>query len=138
MQADAATRRGLIQALGLMRRTTPFMLLVVFASAVVASPVVLRAGDPSLDGKDYLISEQDFRDILKLCRARLGSGASKSVYNVRVLRRDTVAAYSAPTRCSRFACSCCGRREGGRLITKVTDGTSQRCLSRSSKDLTKR
>ena|SRR5437870_5163862 len=79
-----------------MRRAASFMLLLAFASAVVASPVVLRAGDPSLDGNDYLISEQDFRDILKLCRARLGSGASKSIYNVKVLRRDTVAAYFGP------------------------------------------
>lgn len=79
-----------------MRRVAPFMLLLALASAVVASPVALRAGDPSLDGKDYLISERDFRDILKLCRARLGSGASKSIYNVRVLRRDVVLAYFGP------------------------------------------
>jgi len=79
-----------------MLRAAPFMLLLVFTSAVAASPVVLRAGDPSLDGNDYLISEQDFRDILKLCRARLGSGPSKSIYNVKVLRRDTVAAYFGP------------------------------------------
>ena len=72
------------------------MLLLALAAAVLASPVALRSGDPSLDGNDYLISEQDFRNILKLCRARLGSGASKSIYNVRVLRRDTVAAYFGP------------------------------------------
>jgi hypothetical protein len=76
-----------------MQRAAPFMLLLALASAVVASPVALRGGDPALDGNDYLISEQDFRDILKLCHARLGSGASKSIYNVRVLRRDVVAAY---------------------------------------------
>src|ERR1043166_10310430 len=76
-----------------MARTTPFVLLLVFAGTVAASPVVLRPGDPSLDGKDYLISEQDFREILRLCRARLGSSSSKSVRDVMVLRRDTLAAY---------------------------------------------
>ena len=76
-----------------MARASPLILLLILAGTIAASPVVLRAGDPSLDGKDYLISEQDFREILRLCRARLGSGASKRLYNVRVLRRDTVAAY---------------------------------------------
>lgn len=50
-------------------------LFLVFAMSLVisvaASPVVLRSGDPALDGKDYLLSDRDFRAIVSAARTCL-------------------------------------------------------------------
>ncbi len=50
-------------------------LFLVFATSlavsVAASPVALRPGDPALDGKDYLLSDADFRAIVSAARACL-------------------------------------------------------------------
>ena len=54
-----------------MARAVPLIFLLLLAIPVAASPVALRPGDPALDGKDYLISEADFREILLVVRATL-------------------------------------------------------------------
>jgi hypothetical protein len=54
-----------------MARAVPLIFLLLLAIPVAASPVALRPGDPALDGKDYLISEADFRKILLVVRATL-------------------------------------------------------------------
>ncbi len=54
-----------------MPRFVPLLLLVSLAVSVAASPVVLRPGDPALDGKDNLLSDADFHAIVAAARAFL-------------------------------------------------------------------
>ena len=61
---------------------------------VDASPVVLRSGDPALDGKDYLLSEADFRALLALARAHLaGFRPRPSIYRITVISATEVHAW---------------------------------------------
>jgi len=58
-----------------MRVASAILALLFLASCAVA-PVgepraVARIGDPPLDGKDYLLSEADFREILRVARTSL-------------------------------------------------------------------
>ena len=62
-----------------------------FASQPRASP---RPGDPALDGKDYLLSEADFRAIIAVARAWLAkTHPSFSVRRVHVITRNQVEVY---------------------------------------------
>ena len=58
-----------------MGRAVPVLLLMSLLGSAEASPIVLRPGDPALDGKDYLISEQDFRAVIDVTRKRLAKVA---------------------------------------------------------------
>jgi hypothetical protein len=51
-----------------MARVVPVLLLVLLLVSAGASPVSLRPGDPALDGKDYLLSDADFRAIVLAAR----------------------------------------------------------------------
>jgi hypothetical protein len=52
-----------------MRRTAGSLLIILFyCSAIAASPVIFRPGDPAIDGSDYLLSEADFRAVLRIVR----------------------------------------------------------------------
>ncbi len=66
--------------------------------SVAASPVALRPGDPALDGKDYLISEQDFRAIVSAARACLKSKApALNARRVHVITATKVEVFLGPT-----------------------------------------
>lgn len=54
-----------------MARVVSLFLLLSLLVSAGASPVALRPGDPALDGKDYLISDADFRAILRTVREAL-------------------------------------------------------------------
>jgi hypothetical protein len=77
-----------------------FMLVtLVLALSARASPVALRAGDPALDGKDYLISEADFRSILSAGRDHLSKLRPRpSIYRVTVVSAGEVHALYAVER----------------------------------------
>jgi hypothetical protein len=51
-----------------MSRVVPLLLLIALLISAGASPVALRPGDPTLDGKDSLISDADFRAIVSVAR----------------------------------------------------------------------
>ena len=73
-----------------MRGVLVFLLMSLLVSAS-ASPVVLRSGDPSLDGKDYLLSESDFRALLAVARQHLASFRPRpSIYRVTVVNATEV------------------------------------------------
>lgn len=68
-----------------------FVILVLTFASVAFQP---RAGDPALDGKDYLISEADFRSILNVARVWLSrTHPSFTVRRVHVVTHDRVEAY---------------------------------------------
>jgi hypothetical protein len=82
-----------------MARTSRLLLLALiaigsftaFASDLRPSP---RPGDPALDGKEYLISEADFRAVLAVARAWLTrTHPSFSVRRVHVVTHDSVEVY---------------------------------------------
>jgi hypothetical protein len=81
-----------------MSRTVPVFLLMSVAVSLAASPVVLRPGDPTLDGKDYLISDGDFRAIVSAARACLKSKApALTARRVHVISEAKVEVYLGPT-----------------------------------------
>ena len=51
-----------------MRRGVPLFLLISVAFSVSASRIQFRPGDPAVDGQDYLLSEADFRTVLRIFR----------------------------------------------------------------------
>jgi hypothetical protein len=51
-----------------MKRCWLLLLAAALAQHVTAGSVVLRPGDPALDGKDYLLSDADFRAIVSAAR----------------------------------------------------------------------
>ena len=83
--------------LGLVRSMARVACLLFAMSLILlgaASPVVLRFGDPALDGKDYLIPEADFRALLAVARARLASFRPRpSIYRVSVISDTEVHAW---------------------------------------------
>jgi hypothetical protein len=82
-----------------MSRTVPLSLMMLLAVSLAAAPVVPRSGDPSLDGKDYLLSEADFRALLAVARAHLASFRPRpSIYRVTVVSaREVDAWYGDPS-----------------------------------------
>jgi hypothetical protein len=55
-----------------MARVVPlFLLMLLLVVSAGASPVVLRPGDPALDGQDQLLSDADFHAIVAVARAFL-------------------------------------------------------------------
>ena len=81
-----------------MARAVPLFLLVSLAVSLAASPVVLRPGDPALDGKDHLISDADFRAIVSAARACLKSKApALTARRVHVVSNAKVEVYLGPT-----------------------------------------
>jgi len=55
---------------------------------------VSQAGDPALDGKDYLLSASDFRSITTLARQRVAQKAPwLGVRRIHVVSADKVTAY---------------------------------------------
>ena len=54
-----------------MPRAVRTLLVMLLVLSVNASPVVHRSADPAIDGKDYLLSEADFRALLAVARERL-------------------------------------------------------------------
>src|SRR5438876_11209015 len=82
----------------IMRHAVPLLLLFLFLVSLAASPVVLRPGDPALDGKDYLLSDADFRAIVAAARACLQRKApSLNARRVHVITRTKVEVYLGPT-----------------------------------------
>ena len=79
-----------------MPRVVPLLFLTLMVSAA-ASPVALRPGDPALDGKDYLLSDTDFRAIVAAARAcvRLKI-AGASARRVHVISAKKVEVYLGP------------------------------------------
>jgi hypothetical protein len=75
-----------------MARAVSLLLAIAFVASLSASSVVLRKGDPPLDGKDYLVSDADFRRILMVSRQRfqLEHNTSNSIYRVHVLTAQRV------------------------------------------------
>ena len=77
-------------------------LFLVFAALLAmpvgASPVALRSGDPALDGKDYLLSDADFRAIVSAARAcvqrKIPGGSARRVH---VISASKVEVYLGPT-----------------------------------------
>ena len=81
-----------------MSRAVPLVLLLLLAISVAASPVALRPGDPALDGKDYLLSDADFRAIVSAARACLKSKAPfLTARRIHVLTANKVEVYLGPT-----------------------------------------
>jgi hypothetical protein len=77
-----------------MRRAAWFVFAMPLILSVAASPVVLRSGDPALDGKDQLLSEADFRALLAVARAHLARFHPKpSIYRVTVMNATEVHAW---------------------------------------------
>ena len=77
-----------------MARILPVFLLTTLLPALEASPVVLRSGDPALDGKDHLLSEADFRALLGVGRAHFASFRPRpSIYRVTVVSATEVHAW---------------------------------------------
>jgi hypothetical protein len=70
----------------------------MLAVSAVASPIALRPGDPALDGKDYLISDADFRAIVSATRACLKSKApALTARRVHVISSAKAQVYLGPT-----------------------------------------
>jgi hypothetical protein len=68
-----------------------FMSLAVSLAAPSFSP---RSGDPGIDGKDYLLSEADFRALLVVARAHLTRFRPQpSIYRVTVVNATEVEAW---------------------------------------------
>jgi len=81
-----------------MARAVPLIFVLLLAISGVASPVALRSGDPALDGKDYLLSDADFRAIVSAARACLKSKApSLSTRRVHVISGTKVEVFLGPT-----------------------------------------
>jgi hypothetical protein len=81
-----------------MRRSFPLLLLFSLSVSLAASPVALRPGDPSLDGKDYLLSDADFRAIVAVARACLERKAPwLSAHRIHVITGTKVEVYLGPT-----------------------------------------
>jgi hypothetical protein len=77
-----------------MSRAASLLLALLLIQRVDASPIVLRSGDPALDGKDYLLSEADFRALLTVARAHLARFRPKpSIYRVTVVSAAEVHAW---------------------------------------------
>ena len=72
-----------------MSRAVPLLVFISLAVSLAASPVVPRAGDPAIDGKDYLLSEADFRALLAIARAHLASSRPR-IYRVTVVSATEV------------------------------------------------
>jgi hypothetical protein len=80
-----------------MPRAIPLMLVLLVVSAT-ASPVALRPSDPALDGKDYLISDADFRAIVSAARACLKSKEpAVNARRVHVITATKVEVFLGPT-----------------------------------------
>jgi hypothetical protein len=76
-----------------MTRAVP-LVFVLLTISVAASPVSPRPGDPSVDGKDYLLSDADFRALLAVARAKLVTLAPHSgIFDVKVISSTKVYAY---------------------------------------------
>jgi hypothetical protein len=74
-----------------MKRAAWFLFAMPLVLSVAASPVVLRSGDPALDGKDQLLSEADFRALLAVARAHLARFHPRpSIYRVTVMNATEV------------------------------------------------
>ena len=72
-------------------------MLVLLVVSVAAAPVAVRPGDPALDGKDYLISDADFRAIVSAVRVCLKSKApSLSARRVHVITARKVEVFLGP------------------------------------------
>jgi hypothetical protein len=77
-----------------MSRIVPLLLFISLAVSVAAPPFTPHAGDPGIDGKDYLLSEADFRALLVIARARLAKFRPQPpVYRVTVLSATEVQAW---------------------------------------------
>jgi hypothetical protein len=77
-----------------MKRTAWFLFAMPLILSVAASPVVLRSGDPALDGKDQLLSEADFRALLNVARSHLARFSPRpSIYRVTVVSATEVHAW---------------------------------------------
>jgi hypothetical protein len=77
-----------------MARAVPLLLLMFLAVSLAAPPFTPRAGDPGIDGKDYLLTEADFRALLAVARARLAkSRPQPSIFRVTVVSATEVQAW---------------------------------------------
>jgi hypothetical protein len=76
-----------------MLRCSPLFVLVAAALCCSSFALEPRAGDPSIDGKDYLISEADFRAILVVSRQRIVAYPSYRVRRVTVVSQNKVEVY---------------------------------------------
>ncbi len=75
-------------------RALHFGLILLLAAVVQAGSIQPRAGDPTVDGKDYLLSDAEFR--AALAAARKFTWGSP-IYRVTVVRATEVHAwYRAP------------------------------------------
>ena len=77
-----------------MARVGALFLCVLLVASVLAAPVSLRPGDPAVDGKDYLLSEADFRALLAIARTKVAALAPHvGIFNVKVISSTKVEAY---------------------------------------------
>jgi hypothetical protein len=77
-----------------MCRAVPLILFGLVAVSLAASPVVPRAGDPAIDGRDQLLSEEDFRALLAVARAHLAKfRPPPSIFRVTVVSATEVHAW---------------------------------------------
>ena len=68
-----------------MTRVVPLFLLLSIVISFAATPFAPHPGDPAIDGKDYLLSEADFRALLVVARAHLAKFRPRpSIYRVTV------------------------------------------------------
>ena len=117
-----------------MARVACLLFAMSLILSVAASPVVLRSGDPALDGKDYLISEADFRALLAFARARLASFRPRpSIYRVSVISATEVHAWYGDPNVDYFTWLVLKRARGqwrvtgksGYQMTDLTNRSSQ-------------
>jgi hypothetical protein len=77
-----------------MLRSVFFSAVIAFGLCSASLAIQPKPGDPAVDGKDYLISEVDFRAIISVARAWLiKTHPSFSVRRVHVVTRDEVEVY---------------------------------------------
>jgi hypothetical protein len=77
-----------------MSRAILLFLFMSLAVSLAAPSFTPRAGDPGIDGKDYLLSEVDFRAVLVVARAHLARlHPQPSIYRVTVLSTTEVEAW---------------------------------------------
>jgi hypothetical protein len=103
-----------------MKRAVPLLLLVSLAVSLAASPIVPRAGDPAIDGKDYLLSEEDFRALLLAARAHLASFRPQpSIYRVTVVTATEVDAWYGDPKDVDSECLVVERGKKGWQVTRT-------------------
>jgi hypothetical protein len=68
-------------------------ILLCCVSNTIASPIALHAGDPAVDGKDWVLSDSEFRTLLAVARQKLKKSYPwVGIYRIHVLSATKVEA----------------------------------------------